>query len=154
MAEPAKVDIDMTPMIDIVFQLLTFFMVVINFEASDADERVKLAVSAMARPPKVKPADEVIVQVGFNRRRDGTVINGPWLFYLGQEYAPEALEAEVLRREKAFYRLKHPEGKIEAVIVIRADGDVPAGVVQKMIETCQKQQFEKFALKAMQPEGG
>ncbi len=153
MSAPAKVEIDMTPMIDIVFQLLTFFMVVINFEAADADERVKLAVSEMARPPKVKPAEEVVVQIGYNRRKDGSIINGPWVFYLGREVPPEKLETEVLKREKAFYRLKHGEGKIDSVIVIRADGDVPAGVVQKMIESCQKQEFEKFSLKAMQPEG-
>ncbi len=69
MREEPRVEIDMTPMIDIVFQLLTFFMVVINFEAADADERVKMAVSDLARPPKVKPAETLVVQVGFNREQ-------------------------------------------------------------------------------------
>lgn len=154
MGEPAKLEIDMTPMIDIVFQLLTFFMVVINFEAADADERVKLAVSEMARPPKVKPAEEVMVQIGYNRAKTGAIRNGPWVFYMGKEIPPEKVENELLKREKAFYRLKHPEGDIESVVVIRADGDVPAGTVQKLIEACQNQQFTKFSLKAMQPEGG
>ena len=45
MSDTPSVDIDMTPMIDIVFQLITFFMVVINFDAADTDERVKMAIS-------------------------------------------------------------------------------------------------------------
>ena len=46
---------DMTPMIDIVFQLLTFFMIAINFENTKADERVKLPKDTLAKPPVVKP---------------------------------------------------------------------------------------------------
>ena len=43
---------DMTPMIDVVFQLITFFMLVINFEQTEADERVKLPRDALARPQR------------------------------------------------------------------------------------------------------
>ena len=32
-------EFDMTPMIDMTFQLIAFFMVLINFDASDQDER-------------------------------------------------------------------------------------------------------------------
>ena len=49
-------EIDMTPMIDCVFQLITFFMLVINFESTQADERVKLPESEIAKPPKVGKA--------------------------------------------------------------------------------------------------
>ena len=41
-SKPSLVDPDMTPMIDIVFQLIAFFMIVTNFEQTQADERVKL----------------------------------------------------------------------------------------------------------------
>ena len=44
---------DMTPMIDIVFQLLTFFMIAINFENTKADERVKLPKDSLAKPPVI-----------------------------------------------------------------------------------------------------
>jgi biopolymer transport protein ExbD len=63
MANSNSIDIDMTPMIDIVFQLITFFMVVINFDAADADERVRMAISDLARPPKVKPTGELVLQM-------------------------------------------------------------------------------------------
>ena len=33
---------DLTPMIDMTFQLIAFFMVLINFTEADQDERIKL----------------------------------------------------------------------------------------------------------------
>ena len=50
--EPAVPEVDMTPMIDIVFQLIAFFMVITNFEQTQADERVKLPEDQLARPAK------------------------------------------------------------------------------------------------------
>jgi len=50
--KPEIADVDMTPMIDIVFQLIAFFMVVTNFANTKADERVKLPKDELARPPK------------------------------------------------------------------------------------------------------
>ena len=44
-APVAMVEMDMTPMIDVVFQLITFFMLITNFEQTQADERVKLPIS-------------------------------------------------------------------------------------------------------------
>ena len=55
--------IDMTPMIDCTFQLITFFMLVINFESSEADERIKLPESALARPAASKFEDEIVLQI-------------------------------------------------------------------------------------------
>lgn len=149
---PATTDIDMTPMIDIVFQLLTFFMVVINFDAADTDERVKMAISDLARPPKVKPADEVVIQVGY-LRKDNVVQSGPYVFYMGENIPLEQFATRVLKREKAYYRLKHPQGAITSTVVIRADAECPAGKVQALIKDAQAAGYEKFSLKAMQPDG-
>ena len=152
--EQNSVDIDMTPMIDIVFQLITFFMVVINFDAADTDERVKMATSDLARPPKVKPATEFVLQVGF-RRNKGVKTSGPLLLLGGRDIPVENLAKELppfLKAEKALYRLKHPSGPIKTVVVIRADAECPTGKVQEMIKLCQEYEFEKFSLKAMQPD--
>ena len=42
---------DLTPMIDMTFQLIAFFMVLINFTEAEADQRVKLPESELAKPP-------------------------------------------------------------------------------------------------------
>lgn len=151
-SDPPAVDIDMTPMIDIVFQLITFFMVVINFEAGESDDRVKMAISALARPPKVKPIEELTLQVGYNRAKSGKILSGPFLFYSGQENLTIEKFSPFLKREKQQYRLKHGEGPIKTTVVIRADAECPTGKVQELIKLCQGEGYEKFSLKAMQPE--
>jgi len=162
MSDTPSVDIDMTPMIDIVFQLITFFMVVINFDAADTDERVKMAVSSLARPPKVKPEAELVLQIGFDRTidKEGLVVakKGPFLFYSGHSIPVAELESAfqpLLKREYDLAMLKKQvdaAGRVATPVVIRADAECPAGVVRRLIALCQKVGYEKFDLKAMQPE--
>src|SRR5207244_3145762 len=113
----ASIDIDMTPMIDIVFQLITFFMVVINFEAADADERVKMARSELARPPKVKVPDELVLQMGFNRDKEGKKVGGVVLFYNGENIPIENFSSR-LKKEVQVYRLKYPSGPLQTTVKI------------------------------------
>ena len=70
--EPAVAEVDMTPMIDIVFQLIAFFMVISNFEQTQADERVKLPADQLARPAKTKRDNELVLNIGFDRNPDGS----------------------------------------------------------------------------------
>lgn len=140
------ITIDMTPMIDCTFQLITFFMLVINFENTEADERIKLPESALARPAVAKVEDEIVLQIALlgdrvARPEDVAVI------YAGEEL-PLADMDQRMDRERRFYRLNHPDGPINTTIVIRADGGVPTGVVQELIRICQQKGYEKFMLKA------
>src|SRR6187549_1323371 len=41
---------NLTPLLDVVFQLITFFMLVINFSNDNYDKRVQLPVAGSARP--------------------------------------------------------------------------------------------------------
>ena len=43
---------DLTPMIDMTFQLIAFFMVLINFTQSEQDQRIQLPESTLAKPPE------------------------------------------------------------------------------------------------------
>ena len=42
---------DLTPMIDMTFQLIAFFMVLINFSQTEQNERIQLPESELAKPP-------------------------------------------------------------------------------------------------------
>lgn len=48
--EPSTTEIDMTPMIDMTFQLITFFMFVMNFSEAEQDDRIQLPMSQLAKP--------------------------------------------------------------------------------------------------------
>ena len=44
------VEVNLIPMIDIVIQLITFFLMLVNFDNSNTDERVRLPVADLAKP--------------------------------------------------------------------------------------------------------
>ena len=54
----------MTPMIDMVFQLIAFFMVLINFAQTEANDHVKLPSSQLVKPPEVALEFPIVLHVG------------------------------------------------------------------------------------------
>lgn len=140
---------DMTPMIDIVFQLLTFFMIAINFENTKADERVKLPKDMLAKPPEVKPEHELVLNFGFERDRNGKKLTpNPTVFYNERYVDIEKLTPD-LEQEKRVMEALHGKGVIDKVtVLIRADSEVPTGLVQQLIKKCQDNGFSKFSLRA------
>jgi biopolymer transport protein ExbD len=143
---------DMTPMIDIVFQLLTFFMIAINFENTKADERVKLPVDALAKPPESKLDNELVLNIGYNRNKDGTHNGEPKIFYNGEDIPLERMPFHLDLEAKTFAaKAGNSEQALDDVaVIIRADAEVPTGLVQELIEKCQQAKFTKFSLKASQ----
>lgn len=144
---------DMTPMIDIVFQLLTFFMVVINFENTKADERVKLPKDLLAKPPEVKPAEELVLNVGFDRDLSGRKLSDePIVFYSGDKYTINNF-GPLLEQEKRLAEAKGGKGAIDdTTVILRADSEVPTGKVQELIRKCQEIGYTQFSLKAISEE--
>ncbi|OYW23635.1 MAG: biopolymer transporter ExbD [Planctomycetales bacterium 12-60-4] len=143
----------MTPMIDIVFQLLTFFMIVSNFEDTKADERVKLPKDTLAKPPEVKPKEELVLNIGFERDSTGKRLsNEPVIFYAGDD-VPLAQMKERLETEKRLFKAEKGEAIMKEVsVILRADAEVPTGMVQNLIKLCQDVGFTRFSLKATQEE--
>ena len=136
-APPAKAE--MTPMIDMTFQLIAFFMVVVNFSEADQNERIKLPLSELAKPPEAAVETPITLQM----TDEGTVIFG------AKEVAVSQLPAELLR-EKQVLEATGTKSARQATIIIRADRAAMTGQVQEVIEVCQKTGFEKFALRAKQ----
>ena len=142
-------EIDMTSMIDMTFQLIAFFMIITNFENTRADERVKLPRDELAKPLEAPREDELVLNIGYERDKDGQIVSEPLLFYGdGQSYAVSEIEPILQRESKYFSDLGKKPG--EATVIIRADSEVPTGMVQEVIKDCQAAKFEKFALKATQ----
>jgi biopolymer transport protein ExbD len=148
-AKPTIVEADMTPMIDMTFQLIAFFMIVTNFEQTQADERVKLPADRLARPPLVPRERELVLNVGFLRDVDGTKLDRDPFIFFGTEnirvrdYRPRfQREFDIAVRQYGETRAR------EMTVSIRADGDVPTGQVQELIKMGQEVGFSKFALKA------
>lgn len=149
-SSPGAPDVDMTPMIDIVFQLIAFFMVINNFEQTQADERVKLPRDALAKPPEVKIEHEITLNVGYLRDMNGERTNpDPFLFnFGGEDMMPPLSATKALEQEARLYRNREVDPK-DVTIKVRADAEVPTGLVQELIKLAQDAGFEKFAMSAM-----
>jgi len=134
---PEFVELDYTPMIDMTFQLIAFFMILINFSDAEADERVQLPSSTLAKPPDSSAETPIYIQM----MRDGRLIMNTQVLA-----DPEAIRP-FLKAEKYLLQTKNQSEK-NATIIIRAHKDAKTGMVQKIIKVCQEVGFEKFTLRA------
>ena len=148
-AKPELVDVDMTPMIDVTFQLIAFFMVITNFEQTQADERVKLPRDKLAKPPEVKLESELVINIGFVRDAAGKKLDpNPYVLWAGENIRVLEMGPK-FQQERRIYKSKKQDTK-NVTVVMRADSEVPTGLVQELIRLAQEAQFVKFALKATQ----
>lgn len=130
---------DMTPMIDMTFQLIAFFMVLINFTESQLNERIRLPSSVLAKPPDEVQESPLVLQL----TDVGTVL-------LSGDELPVGPQLETaLRREAQVIRRKGKSVQ-SATVIIRADLRAKTGIVQQLIKACQDAEFESFALRAKQ----
>jgi biopolymer transport protein ExbD len=139
--EASSTDIDMTPMIDMTFQLTTFFMFVMNFSEAEQDDRIQLPLSQLAKPvdgPVEKPITLQLTNAGA-------------VIYAGELIGLEDISG-YLEREKSVLA-DGGRNPAEATVIVRADGAAKTGQVQDIIKICQEKGFEKFALRAKYDEG-
>ncbi len=132
-APPAEADL--TPMIDMTFQLIAFFMVLINFSQSEQNEKVVLPTSELAKPVDAPIEFPIIVHM----TSTGTVVIG------GNEISLEMLRSR-LAPELSLLKLQNKTAR-DANIIIRGHRSVAGGRVQDLISKCQELGFEKFALR-------
>ncbi len=149
LSSETRAEPNLTPLLDVVFQLITFFMLVINFSNDNFDQRVKLPVAGSARP--VDDASKVA--------EDRLVLNidsSGRLLFNGKNYSSdEAIEQ--IKLQAALVRLNvkaggvklDPSGSLPTRIVIRADRDMSFGPLYQLMNACQNNGFQKFEFKAM-----
>lgn len=133
-SEPEK--LDLTAMIDMTFQLIAFFMILINFSEVDRSEDIELPLSELAKPPREAADHEMVL----NLLPDGGVVYSSISFPRGDKLKPY-FERKIRDAKR--------EGKEPADIriVIRAHEDTPTGKVQELMAECEKASLSNFALR-------
>lgn len=137
---------DMTPMIDMVFQLLIFFMILINFSDADQNQRVRLPKSELAKPPEMPIPNAITLQIAPQLGR-----SGEFSVLIGADEIKDLKELPAfLKREiDVVQRTKHKVAA-DMTVIIRAHQEAKTGFVQEVIQVCQQNKLEKFALRAEQ----
>ncbi|TWT72793.1 Biopolymer transport protein ExbD [Posidoniimonas polymericola] len=119
--------LSMTPLIDVVFLLLIFFLVASRFEQEERQMDVTLPQAAEAAPT-VFPGQEVFVTV----TPDGT-------YYI----AGEKLSANMLRtRLKALYQANPGKQKV----TIRADSQSNSGALVTVLDACNQANIRNYSI--------
>lgn len=127
---------DLTPMIDVTFQLIAFFMFLINFSEVDRAEEIQLPTSQLAKPPAEPPEYQILM----NLEPSGKV-----------KFAGQTIEQIDLMRP--IFNLEVSAAQREGVdaedisVVIRAHEDTPTGLVQELISKCQEAELQSFSLR-------
>ena len=136
-----NIELDMTPMIDVVFLLIVFFTLAINFTAADQDERIKLPVSELAQPPEEPPTTPITLHI----LASGDVI------YDGIDYTTlQGLQKPLRHHVSVLDFLNVPAKKV--TVIIRGDARCEFGKILDIQELCQGLGLEKFVLRTKQQE--
>ncbi len=132
------IEADWTPMIDMSFNLIAFFMLIMNF-SSDQHHAIQLPDSELVKPPDGPPEFDIVLTLNQNAsvqmsQFDELVSN------------IEVLTPFLKREISNASAQDTPLEKIE--VVIRAHKETATGLVQDLIAKCQEVGLQKFKLRA------
>jgi biopolymer transport protein ExbD len=140
----AKIPIDMTPMIDIVFQLLTFFIMTLKIVAQEGDFNIKMPLAAPRAgtpDPNQLPPIKIRLRAGDDGSCQDIVLNdrsfGPdgWdqlHAYIAGVVGDGSLQASAEAELDCDYNLKY-ENVIKAITAV-SGRRAPNGDIIKLIE--------------------
>jgi biopolymer transport protein ExbD len=142
---------NLVPLLDLVFQLIMFFMVCVNFVNQQVNEDIKLPVAQSARPMDKTEVDVLFLNMDQNGRlvvpgRDQPLTTLPQMrVYLRQVYA-DARRAAEERGDKS--------GRVKTAVVIRADKLTTYLRIFELLQLCKEMGYQKLQLRALAQAGG
>ena len=131
------IEADWTPMIDMSFNLIAFFMLIMNF-SSDQHHKIELPESELVKPPDGPPEFDIVLTLNQNASVQ--------MSQFDELVSNIELMSPFLRREISNAVAQDtPVDKIE--VIIRAHKDTATGLVQDLIAKCQEEKLQKFKLR-------
>jgi biopolymer transport protein ExbD len=137
-------DPNMTPMIDVVFQLIIFFMLVTEMSQADL-EAMELPEASMAAPDDNPEKDRMVVNV----TTDGKIK------IRGKDYTdPKKLRPWLQREAEKGRKENDPLNLCDRALLIRADKDAEYKYIQHLMQECvqPKVRIWKIFLAAKEPQ--
>ena len=137
-----KAEPNLTPLLDVVLQLLMFFILCANFAGTQVNENIKLPLMQSARPEDKRETDLLFLNV----TKEAAVE------VVGRD--PMKKQAEIRSFLRTYYQdarramEKEKSKVVPTVIVIRADRNVDYKEVYKIMRWCKEVGFRKFQMRA------
>jgi biopolymer transport protein ExbD len=141
----ATLNVNLTPLLDVVLQLITFFMMLVHFgtRLEGATKAVRLPLAPAALPGSDLTFDRLSVLLDARGRLQA---GGQWL---GDE-AASAWWSQQAKTRKAGLETLGDRGaasdELPTVVIVRADRAASYGAVRRTLATAQEQGFAHFSL--------
>jgi biopolymer transport protein ExbD len=142
---------NLTPLLDVVLQLLMFFMMCVNFITEQVNEDIRLPVAQSARPMEKSEVDVLFLNVDpqgrlvIPGRERALTTQGEINFYLRQQYA----DARRLAEAKG-----DASGKVRTAVIIRGDRDANFAHIYQVLRACKDTGYTKIQMRALTKGGG
>ena len=139
------IEMDMTPMIDVVFQLIIFFVLITDMSQSDLEE-LKLPVAKNAVQDKPDPK---VVRPVLNILPDGTMITKRKELYDPEKDEMTEIERYLSDQARMMPKKKDPDVGVDLPdnpLLIRADKNTEFKYIQKIMEVCGKKGIQIWKL--------
>jgi biopolymer transport protein ExbD len=146
-APPA--DPNLTPLLDLVLQLIMFFMITVNFVQTDQiNEEVVLPVAQAAVPMDQTAEDWVFLNMDKNGKLVGFQEEMKTQGQIKAYLQSRRQELEMAARERGQKR------DINIVVVLRADREASYGDVWEVLQNCTKAGYRRWQLRVITQAGG
>ncbi len=143
------VEPNLTPILDMVFQLITFFMLVINFKGQSMDLTLQLPVLGSARPLDYTGTLDPLL---LNINSQGAVQSHGHPVEIEKFVPLEAMNLKLYL--KALGKPVADGEELPVPVIIRADKVTDFATVLGVIRLCQAQGYRQIALSAMNRQEG
>ena len=149
--DAVKAEPNLIPLLDLVFQLIMFFMICVNFVSEQVNQDVKLPVAQSARPMDKSEVDVLFLNVD----PKGRVITP------GAD-KPLSTVGEI----KYYLRLQYDDAKriaknqgdkseqVKTAIIIRGDRDATYQQIFQLLQLCKEVGYRRLQLRAYSKAGG
>ncbi len=135
-------ELNLTPLLDVVLQLITFFMMLVHFgtKIEGATKGVRLPIAAVATPRSDLGLDRLVVVIDAR----GGVVSGDQS--LSDRAAESWWNERAEKRRRGAELIGESRRELLTRVVVRADRDAPYGEVRRRLAEARRAGFAKFTL--------
>lgn len=148
--DEVKAEPNLVPLLDLVFQLIMFFMICVNFVSEQVNEAIMLPIAQSARAMD-KGEVEVLV---LNMKANGDVL------VVGQQQPLTTPQQKISFLRQYYADAKHAAAErdkkadVKTTVIIRADQKATYAMVYELMGQVKLAKFKKIQLRANTKTGG
>jgi len=138
-----KCEPNFTPLLDLVLQLVMFFMLCANFVMEQTSDQIKLPEAVTGKVRDKSEAEEIILNIS----KDGKVLLTPAQWRNDIKTLDNPIQVEnYMKGEAAVEKRRTGKSKPEAVVRLRVDQYAPWELTAPIRDACVRAGYEKIHL--------